>query len=184
MLPFGRVGVLACAVGLLTTTAGPVAPAPAPVPLPAALPGLPAPATPVYSAPLTAPLRVERAFDPPHTVYGAGHLGVDLAAAAGGVVRAAGAGTVRFAGSVAGRGVIVIGHSDGLSTEYEPVRPLVAAGGAVRRGQPIAVLRGAHRGCTSPCLHWGARRGTRYLDPLSLLTPLPPVRLLPWPAPG
>ena len=30
------------------------------------------------------------------------------------------------------------------------------------------------------CLHWGARRGDTYLDPLSLLRPLGPVRLLPW----
>jgi hypothetical protein len=30
------------------------------------------------------------------------------------------------------------------------------------------------------CAAWGARRGDIYLDPLELLRPLGPVRLLPW----
>ncbi|MEO6502329.1 MAG: M23 family peptidase, partial [Jatrophihabitantaceae bacterium] len=45
----------------------------------------------------------------------------------------------------------------------------------------IGVVRGAHRSCApAPCLHWGARRGEAYLDPMSLLRPLGVVRLLPW----
>jgi murein DD-endopeptidase MepM/ murein hydrolase activator NlpD len=133
-----------------------------------------------YRAPLAGQLLVLRRFDPPSTPYGPGHLGVDLALGAGGLVLAAGAGTVRFAGPVAGRGVVVIAHPDGISTECEPVRPLVRAGVAVPAGQPIGRLTGAHRGCTGSCLHWGARRGGNYIDPLSLLRPLGPVRLLPW----
>jgi murein DD-endopeptidase MepM/ murein hydrolase activator NlpD len=134
-----------------------------------------------YRGPVPSPMRVVRAFQPPLQKYGAGHLGVDLAAAVGSPVLAAGAGTVRFAGSVAGRGVVVIVHPDGISTEYEPVRGLVHTGQQVVAGQRIGVVLGSHRGCpVSGCLHWGARRGEDYLDPLGLLQPLGVVRLLPW----
>jgi murein DD-endopeptidase MepM/ murein hydrolase activator NlpD len=157
----------------------------------------PAPAGPSAARPIadaappavvryTAPVRgaVLRPFLPPPTPYAAGHRGVDLAAPAGAPVRAAADGVVRFAGPVAGRGVLVIAHPDGVSTEYEPVRPLVAAGTAVVRGEPVARVSGRHVGCPRSCLHWGARRGGVYLDPLTLLRPLGPVVLLPWPRDG
>jgi murein DD-endopeptidase MepM/ murein hydrolase activator NlpD len=130
---------------------------------------------------LTGRLDIVRAFEPPATPYGPGHLGVDLRASRLGAVRAAGTGVVSFAGPVAGRGVVVIAHPDGIRTEYEPVRPSVRIGARVQAGQPIGVLAGRHRGCPGSCLHWGARRGATYLDPLRLLAPLGPVVLLPWP---
>lgn len=133
-----------------------------------------------YSAPVSAALQVERGFIPPATRYGPGHLGVDLRAGSGSQVLAAGAGVVRFAGSVAGRGVVVVVHADGVSTEYEPVRPIVRHGDVVARGQPVGVLTGTHAGCPASCLHWGARRDEAYLDPLTLLRRLGVVRLLPW----
>lgn len=139
-----------------------------------------APVVSRYVAPLPEPLRVLRGFDPPAAPYGPGHLGVDLRAAPAGVVRAAGAGTVRFAGPVAGRDVVVVAHAGGISTEYEPVRPIVDVGASVRAGQPIGAVRGRHPGCAGTCLDWGARRGDTYLDPLDLLRPLGPVVLLPW----
>jgi murein DD-endopeptidase MepM/ murein hydrolase activator NlpD len=148
---------------------------------PAGTPGGSPVANSVYSAPLSGRLDVVRPFDPPAHRFGAGHLGVDLRAVAGEVVHAAGAGVVRFAGAVAGRGVVVIAHPDGITTEYEPVAPAVRAGAPIRAGQPIGVLRGSHRGCPGACLHWGAARDGAYLDPLSLLAPLGPVVLLPWP---
>lgn len=126
-------------------------------------------------------VRVLGPFSPPPGRYGPGHLGVDLAAPSGQAVVAAGDGMVRFAGPVAGRGVVVVLHPDGLSTEYEPLKVDVAAGQRVRAGQRIGTLAGVHRGCApASCLHWGARRGDNYLDPLSLLSPLGMVRLLPW----
>jgi murein DD-endopeptidase MepM/ murein hydrolase activator NlpD len=105
---------------------------------------------------------------------------VDLRTGVDSAVRSAGAGIVRFAGAVGGRGVIVVAHADGISTEYEPVTSSVRAGTAVRAGQLIGHLHGAHAGCSGPCLHWGARRLDDYLDPLTLLRPLGPVVLLPW----
>ncbi|MDQ2837680.1 MAG: M23 family metallopeptidase [Actinomycetota bacterium] len=133
-----------------------------------------------YRAPVLGTIRVLRPFQPPLHKYGPGHLGVDLAVGAGGQVVAAGAGLVRFAGRVAGRGVLVIAHPDGLSTEYEPVTGSVPVGARVERGQPIGRVSGSHSGCPASCLHWGARRGEDYLDPMSLLDPLGVVRLLPW----
>jgi murein DD-endopeptidase MepM/ murein hydrolase activator NlpD len=132
-----------------------------------------------YSLPVTGG-RVLVAFRAPATYYGPGHRGVDLAADDGSPVGAAGAGVVQFAGLVAGRGVIVIVHPDGVSTEYEPVRPAVGAGASVSAGQQIATVDGHHPACAPQrCLHWGARRGRTYFDPLSLIGALGPVRLIP-----
>jgi murein DD-endopeptidase MepM/ murein hydrolase activator NlpD len=155
--------------------------------LPSARPAAAAPAQTVvvYALPVPGPLRVLRPFDPPATPYGPGHRGVDLDLTSGLTVRSAASGLVTFAGQVAGRGVVVVRHADGIATEYEPVRPSVAAGATVRGGEPIGRLDGVHPGCASPrCLHWGARRGEIYVDPLALLHPLGPVRLLPWPRDG
>ena len=166
----------ALAVAAVTTVTAAIA---APTGAGTSSPASGADAAPVYVAPLPEPIDVIRRFDPPSTEFGPGHLGVDLRATPAGIVHAAAPGVVDFAGQVAGRGVVVIGHPDGIRTEYEPVRPLVRVGAHLRAGEPIGVLRGRHRGCPGTCLHWGARRGDSYLDPLSLLRPLGPVVLLP-----
>jgi murein DD-endopeptidase MepM/ murein hydrolase activator NlpD len=147
---------------------------------PAAPPGRPAVAATGYRAPLPEPLQVVNPFSPPATPYGPGHLGVDLASRPGEVVRAAGGGVVQFAGPVAGRGVVVVAHPDGIRTEYEPLRISVRAGARLRAGDPIGIVAGRHAGCPASCLHWGARRDAAYIDPLALLRPLGPVVLLPW----
>jgi murein DD-endopeptidase MepM/ murein hydrolase activator NlpD len=152
---------------------------------PAVAPGTGA-ATGVYRPPV-APFRVIRPFQPPPTPYAAGHRGVDLATHVGQEVLAAGAGSVRFSGPVAGRGVVVIAHPDGVLTEYEPVRPAVVPGAVVRIGQVIGHVLGQHGAWPAgACLHWGARRDGRYFDPLSLLRALGVVRLVPLhgPVPG
>ncbi|MFI7605510.1 murein hydrolase activator EnvC family protein [Micromonospora sp. NPDC049366] len=129
--------------------------------------------------PLDGPPRPVRRFDPPPRPWLPGHRGVDLAAPAGATVRAAGAGTVLFAGPVAGRPVVTVGHTDGLRTTYEPAHATVAVGASVTAGDPVGVLLAGHAGCpATACLHWGLRRGEEYLDPLALLG-LGPVRLLP-----
>ncbi|MFG2066039.1 murein hydrolase activator EnvC family protein [Micromonospora tulbaghiae] len=129
--------------------------------------------------PLPGAPRVVRRFDPPPQPWLSGHRGVDLAAAPGAPVLAAGAGTVLFAGSVAGRPVLTVGHADGLRTTYEPVRSRLTAGTRVDAGTPVGDLLAGHPGCAeTACLHWGLRRETEYLDPLALLG-LGRVRLLP-----
>lgn len=144
--------------------------------LPLLLLGLPAPAhASPWVPPLPAPLEVTRGFDPPETRYGPGHRGVDLAAPAGTVVRAAGSGRVSFAGVLAGRGVVAVVHGD-LRTTYEPVAAGVSVGDRVAAGEPIGLLERGHSPCRA-CLHWGLRRGDSYLDPLSLLRRGPSVLL-------
>lgn len=132
-----------------------------------------------YASPVS-PMRVLRRFSAPATPYGPGHRGVDLAAPPGSPVRSAADGVVSFAGPVAGRGVVVVAHRDGVSTEYEPVNATVRTGQAIMRGQPIGFVSGLHAGCPGRCLHWGAKRDGTYLDPLTLLGPLGVIRLLPW----
>jgi murein DD-endopeptidase MepM/ murein hydrolase activator NlpD len=123
--------------------------------------------------------RVVRRFAPPPEPWLAGHRGVDLAVPPGAVVRSAGAGTVVFAGVIAGRGVVSVAHAGGLRTTYEPIESDLRAGESVTAGEPIGTLAAGHPGCAYPaCLHWGLRRGEQYLDPLALLG-LGRVRLLP-----
>lgn len=122
---------------------------------------------------------VSRGFAPPSVQWGAGHRGVDLTGTAGEIVRAAGAGAVSFAGTIAGRGVVTVIHQGGLRSTYEPVIATVAVGTLVATGTPIGTLEAGHAGCpVAACLHWGLRRGEVYLDPLSLLHRRS-IRLLP-----
>ena len=136
-----------------------------------------------WRPPLDGSLRVARAFRPPAHPYGAGHRGVDLAGAADAAVRAAGDGTVAFAGWVGDRSVVSVAHG-GLRTTYEPVEPTVRAGQRVAAGAVLGRLAPGHPGCPgTACLHWGLLRGTTYLDPLGLLRRGKP-RLLPLAAPA
>jgi murein DD-endopeptidase MepM/ murein hydrolase activator NlpD len=158
-------------------------PGPGPAPPVRAVPAARRPAV-AYTAPVGAPVVVARPFVAPAGPYAAGHRGVDLTTASGGLVRAAGPGLVRFAGPLAGRGVVVIEHPDGVLTEYEPLAASVPAGTRVARGQPIGRVLGRHGTCAAArCLHWSARRNGEYFDPMTLLLALGPVRLLPWAEP-
>ncbi|WIX78777.1 M23 family metallopeptidase [Amycolatopsis carbonis] len=131
--------------------------------------------------PLTPRPKVTRFFEPPATVYGPGHRGVDLEAAAGQQVLAADMGVVIFAGEVGGHGVVAVDHDGGLRTTYLPVTPGVATGDQVYRGQPLGTVAAGHPGCpTATCLHWGARKGEEYIDPLALVGVPGRVRLKPW----
>lgn len=116
--------------------------------------------------PVSGPL--VRGFDPPEQPWLAGHRGVDLLGAVGTKVVAAKAGRVVFAGTVAGRGVVVISHGE-LRTTYLPVRASVAVGAEVSAGTVIGTLMAGHPCAGGVCLHWGLKRGATYLDPLSLL---------------
>jgi murein DD-endopeptidase MepM/ murein hydrolase activator NlpD len=139
----------------------------------------PLPTAPRYVWPLAPPHPVLRPFQRPTSPYGPGHRGVDLGADAGQPVLAAGDGVVTFAGWLATRGVVAVAHAGGLRTTYEPVQPEVTVGQRVRRGEEVGRLMPGHEGCEAACLHWGARRGNEYLDPLGLLS-TQRVRLLPW----
>ncbi len=143
----------------------------------AASPG-PAQADREWVWPLEPVPRVVRAFEPPASRWGPGHRGVDLLGTAGEPVLAIGSGSVRFAGAVAGRGVVVISHG-ALQSTYEPVTAAVHRGERVRAGEVVGLLQTVHSHCSPEvCLHLGLRRGNVYVDPLSVLSPRQ-VRLLP-----
>ena len=117
-------------------------------------------------------------FDLPESRWGAGHRGVDLAGHVDQPVRAALAGTVTFAGELAGRGVVVVSHGR-TRTTYEPVAATVGVGDTVGAGDRIGRLQSGGSHCTpAVCLHWGLLAGEQYLDPLTLVG-AGPVRLLP-----
>ena len=126
---------------------------------------------------------VLRMFDAPSPNWNRGHRGVDLGGVPGQPVYAAAAGTVVFAGELAGRPLVSIAHPGGLRTSYEPVRPSVRAGQLVDTGAAIGELAAGHAGCAAAaCLHWGAMWGAAsradYVDPLGLLASTP-IRLKP-----
>lgn len=131
----------------------------------AALPALSADAA-GYGKPVDG--RVVRGFDGGTSRYLAGHRGVDLAAVAGEPVRAAAAGEVAWSGVVAGVRWISLEHGDGVRTSYGPMRDSrVSRGERVARGAVLGTAAGDHDGRAA--LHWSARRGGDYLDPLRLL---------------
>jgi murein DD-endopeptidase MepM/ murein hydrolase activator NlpD len=87
-------------------------------------------------------------------------------------VRAPADGVVSFAGTVAGVGVVVVTHSAGLRSTFQPVvlAPSVTVGSSVRRGEPVAILTDGVGHCQpASCLHWGVLRGETYLNPLSFV---------------
>ncbi|HEV7934812.1 MAG TPA: M23 family metallopeptidase [Actinomadura sp.] len=138
----------------------------------------------VWGWPLRPVPPVLRAFEPPARPWAPGHRGVDLGARPGQAVYAAGPGQISYAARLAGRGVVAIAHGS-LRTTYLPVRPSVPVGRQVERGDRIGTVEGRPGHCGgSPCLHWGARDGLGYTDPLALLGRRP-IRLLPiWGTPG
>ena len=151
---------------LLLAAAPAVAEDPAPVPAGAAV------------WPLAPVPELGERFDPPETRWGAGHRGVDLRGSVGQPVRASLPGSITFAGSLAGRGVVVVDHG-ATRTTYEPVEAVVSVGDTVGAGDRIGTLQLGGSHCfPAACLHWGLRAGDTYRDPLTLVR-AGPVRLLP-----
>ena len=131
---------------------------------------------PGWQPPLAKNPVVGRPFDPPAERWGRGHRGVDLRARPGAKVVAPANGVVVFAGRVGKKPTLSILHANGVRTTYEPVIATVKVGQPVGRGAAVGRLAPGH--CPpGSCLHWGARRGGEYLDPLSLLPQLSPVLL-------
>ncbi len=118
------------------------------------------PTTPGWTGRCGRDQRLWRGFDAPSPNWHRGHRGVDLAGVPGQPAYAAGAGTVVFAGELAGRPVVSVAHPGGLRTSYEPVVPSVRPGQLVAAGTALGELAAGHQGCPAPaCLHWGAMWG-------------------------
>ncbi|HET6293798.1 MAG TPA: M23 family metallopeptidase, partial [Kribbella sp.] len=128
--------------------------------------------------PLSPRPEMVRGFEAPAKPWLPGHRGVDLAGSPGQAVLSATAGTITYAGPLAGRGVIVVTRGP-IRTTYEPVIAALPLGAAVNPGDTIGHLSAAASHCApATCLHWGLRQSDTYLNPLTLL-PTQPVRLLP-----
>ena len=112
-------------------------------------------------------------FEQPDGRWGPGHRGIDLAVPAGTSVRAAGAGTVTFAGTVAGTKAVTIDHGGGLETTYTDLGSvLVEAGQAVTEGHWIGTTAVTHRATGTAGLHFGVIVDGTYADPELFLGPL------------
>lgn len=123
-----------------------------------------------WAWPLDPQPAVERRFDPPDQPWLPGHRGVDLAAGTGQAVHSPTAGTVTYAGRLAGRGVVVVAHAGGLRSTFEPVDGSVPVGTSVARGDVVGAVTSTAGHCApAVCLHWGVLRGETYLDPLGFI---------------
>jgi hypothetical protein len=136
---------------------------------------------------------IVRPFDAPRSRFGAGHLGVDLAAPSGSAVRAAGPGVVSFAGSVAGALHVVVAHAGNLRTSYSFLATIVVRRGEqVAAGEVVGTTGGTGSGHDGTVLHLGLRSGDTYIDPMMILAPvdlatvvhLAPTTIPPHPASG
>ena len=116
---------------------------------------------------------IVRGFDPPDDPYGAGHRGIDIAAAVGTVVVAPDRGVVTFAGKVGGRLFLTIDHGGGVSSTCSWLTSvLVHKNDRVTRGQPVATTGWGHPEMPMPQLHFGVRLNGTYVDPMAYLGPL------------
>ena len=98
------------------------------------------------------------------------HPGLDLKAATGTPVLAAGAGRVALAGDLYWTGgTVVIDHGSGLFTVYGHLSKVEVQEGAVVEAGARVGLSGATGRVTGPHLHWGAKIGDVPVDPRALL---------------
>ncbi|MFC4254495.1 peptidoglycan DD-metalloendopeptidase family protein [Altererythrobacter xixiisoli] len=102
---------------------------------------------------------------------GGGHEGIDYAVNPGDMIRAAGTGTVLFAGDEPTRfgKLVIIDHGNGWTSSYGHLtRVTVKAGDAIKTGERIGI--GGQGGtATRPELHFEIRRNETPVDPAPLL---------------
>lgn len=141
-----------------TPTPAPAAPAPAPSAAPAPAAPAPAAAQPTRSARFIQP--VSGSIIRP---FGNGNEGIDIGAATGTPVRAAGDGEVAAITQDTDQiPILVVRHPDGLLTVYANIRNItVSRGDRVTQGQTIAQVGGGD----PPFLHFEVRRGFEAENP-------------------
>jgi murein DD-endopeptidase MepM/ murein hydrolase activator NlpD len=136
-----------------------------------------APAFGTYAWPVEG--QIIRFFEAPATPFSAGHRGIDIAVPFGTPIHAPAAGTVTFAGWIAGSMFMTLDHGDGVKTSYSWLSGFaVARGDAVRTGEKIAYTGHGHPDVATPHLHFSARVNGMYVDPLLLLAGLDLVSLI------
>jgi len=134
-------------------------------------PAWPAPPPGTYRPPLAAP--VVDPFRAPAQRWLAGNRGLEHGVAGGEPVHAVRAGTVTFAGAVAGRLAVTVLHPDGRRSSLTGLSVVVVSAGD-------QVVQGTLLALAAPGLHLGIREGDRYVDPALLFSVRPRhARLVP-----
>jgi murein DD-endopeptidase MepM/ murein hydrolase activator NlpD len=131
--------------------------------------------------PLRLPVRgmVVRGFEAPAGPYGPGHRGIDVHAPVGTPVATPAAGTVTFAGRVAGSAWVSVAVAPGVVVTVGPLLAVaVAAGHRVAALAPAGRLAAGH----GDAVHLSLRVDGGYVDPLPWLVDRPRPRLAPLPA--
>lgn len=113
-----------------------------------------------WHPPVAAP--VSDPFRGPACRWCPGNRGIEYATDAGALVRAVAAGTVTFAGRVAGTLFVVVRHADGRRATYANLSDHGLDEGDV-------VVAGAVLGHTAGRFHFGLRDGERYIDPQPMI---------------
>ena len=114
----------------------------------------------VFRPPVEAP--VADPFRPPEDRYGPGNRGIEYDTLPGQVVRAAAAGTVSFAGPVAGSLYVTVDHGGGVVSSYSfLMRMSVRTGARVDQGRVIGVA--------GERLHFSVRVNDDYVDPAGFI---------------
>jgi murein DD-endopeptidase MepM/ murein hydrolase activator NlpD len=161
------VGLVAAATSAVNFAAAPPDASPPRPPIGVEVPAA-GPAYGTYGWPVVGP--VLRSFEPPSGPYGPGHRGIDIGAPLGTPIAAAGDGVVAFAGWVGGSLFVSIDHPDGVRTTYSWLSSIaVSKGQTVAKGAVIAATGHGHPEVPVPHLHFGARVGSVYIDPMLLL---------------
>jgi len=128
-------------------------------------------AAPCWRPPVEAP--VVDPYRAPECRWCPGNRGIEYRTVPGTAVRAVAAGTVSFAGSVAGRRYVVVRHADGRRATYGHLASITVAAGDV-------VVARSVLGRASVDTHFGLRDGARYIDPTPMLGQLETIaRLVP-----
>jgi len=100
-------------------------------------------------------------FRKPRRPWLPGNRGLEYDTRAGDPIRAIGAGTVVYAGVIAGERHLTILHPDGLRSSYSRLRSIIVTSGSW-------IGLGTVVGTAGERFHLGVRAGSRYIDPGSL----------------
>ena len=113
------------------------------------------------------------------------HLGIDIAAKRGSIVKAAGAGDIIFGGWTPDLGnLIIIYHGGGMFTYYAHNMRILRKSGHVKKGEPIALLGSSGETSSGPHLHFEIWRNGVPVDPKEYLFALQQPQTAAAPASG
>lgn len=99
------------------------------------------------------------------------HKGIDFAATFGEEIRAPIDGVISYSGTINEIPIVVLTHLDQLAlrrTTYLPATTDLPIGSLIAQGANFARVAPIFH-CSRPCLHWGERIGTSYLNPMKHL---------------